>query len=142
MAVSNVYLNFPGNTEEAFNFYKSVLGGEFLVVSRFGDMSEGDKLSESDKTKIMHISLSIGGGTMLMATDAMESMGQKVTFGNNFYICLSTESEAESDKIFNGLSAGGEIEMKLEKTFWGSYFGSFTDKFGVKWMVDYDYNQH
>ena len=142
MITVNPYLYFNGNCEEAFNFYKSVLGGEFIVVSRFGDTSEDDNLSESDKTKIMHISLSIGGGTMLMATDAMESMGQKVTFGNNFYICLSTESEAESDKIFNGLSAGGEIEMKLEKTFWGSYFGSFTDKFGVKWMVDYDYNQH
>ena len=141
MAVSNVYLNFPGNTEEAFNFYKSVLGGEFIMVSRFGDRQEGDKLSEDDKKKIMHISLPIGAGTMIMATDAMESMGQTVTFGNNFYICLSTDSEEESDKIFNGLSAGGKIEMKLEKTFWGSYFGSFTDKFGVKWMVDYAYNQ-
>ena len=141
MAVSNVYLNFPGNTEEAFNFYKSVIGGEFIMVSRFGDTPEGDRLSEGDKKKIMHISLPIGGGTMIMATDAMESMGQTVTFGNNFYICLSTDSEEESDKIFNGLSAGGQIEMKLEKTFWGSYFGSFTDKFGVKWMVDYAYNQ-
>ena len=141
MAVSNVYLNFPGNTEEAFNFYRSVLGGEFIVVSRFGDTPEGDKLSEDDKKKIMHISLPIGVGTIIMATDAMESMGQTVTFGNNFYICLSTDSEEESNKIFNGLSAGGKIEMKLEKTFWGSYFGSFTDKFGVQWMVDYAYNQ-
>ena len=141
MAVSNVYLNFPGNTEEAFNFYKSVLGGEFIMVSRFGDTPEGDKLSEDDKKKIMHISLPIGVGTIIMATDAMESMGQTVTFGNNFYICLSTDSEEESNKIFNGLSAGGKIEMKLEKTFWGSYFGSFTDKFGVQWMVDYAYNQ-
>ncbi|WP_221391778.1 VOC family protein [Dyadobacter sp. NIV53] len=142
MAVSNVYLNFPGNAEEAFDFYKSVLGGEFHMVQRFGDTPHGDQLPEEEKKKIMHISLPIGAGTMIMASDAIESMGQKLTIGNNFYICLSPDSEEDADQIFNGLSAGGKVEMGMEKTFWGAYFGSFADKFGVHWMVNYEYNQH
>jgi len=137
MATANVYLNFSGNTEEAFVFYKSVFGGEFITLMRFKDTPAGDQLSEEDKNKIMHVALAIGGGTMIMATDALESMGQTLTFGNNYYVCISPDSEEDAERIFNGLSAGGKIEMPLEKMFWGSYFGSFADQFGVQWMVDY-----
>ena len=87
----------------------------------------------------MHVSLPIGRGNLLMATDALESMGHKLTQGNNYYLSLSTESETEADKLFNGLSSGGKVTMPLTKTFWGSYFGMLTDKFGICWMVSYDY---
>ena len=140
MAAINPYLNFNGNTEEAFNFYKSVFGGEFLAVMRFKDNAECAQVSESDKNRIMHIALPIGNGNILMATDSLESLGQKLTVGNNFYICLSPESKAEAEKLFNGLSAGGKIEMPLQDMFWGAYYGSFADKFGVQWMVNYDKN--
>ena len=141
MATINPYLNFAGNTEEAFNFYKSVFGGEFITLQRFKDTPEAGKISESEKDKIMHVSLPIGKGNILMATDALESMGQKLTVGNNFYISISSESKEEAQKLFNGLSAGGKIEMPLQDAFWGAYFGMFTDKFGIKWMINYDYNQ-
>lgn len=141
MATVNPYLNFNGNTEEAFNFYKSVFGGEFLAVMRFKDNAECGNIADSDKERIMHIALPIGNGNFLMATDALESMGQKLTVGNNFYICLSPESKEEADKLFNGLSADGKIEMPLQDMFWGAYYGSFTDKFGVQWMVNYSPNQ-
>ena len=137
MAKSNVYLNFMGNTEEAFEFYKSVIGGEFLGLSRFSSTPFADQMPEADREKIMHISLPIGDGTMIMATDSLESLGHSLTFGNNCHICLSPDSLEEGQKLFNGLSEGGKIEMPLEKMFWGDYFGSFTDKFGVNWMVNY-----
>ena len=140
MAAINPYLNFNGNTEEAFNFYKSVFGGEFLAVMRFKDNAECAKVSENDKNRIMHIALPIGNGNILMATDSLESLGQKLTVGNNFYICLSPESKEEAEKLFNGLSADGKIEMPLQDMFWGAYYGSFADKFGVQWMVNYDKN--
>ena len=140
MAAINPYLNFNGNTEEAFNFYKSVFGGEFLAVMRFKDNAECAPVSESDKNRIMHIALPIGNGNILMATDSLESLGQKLTVGNNFHICLSPESKKEAEKLFNGLSAGGKIEMPLQDMFWGAYYGSFADKFGVQWMVNYDKN--
>jgi PhnB protein len=139
MATINPYLNFMGNTEEAFNFYKSVFGGEFKDVQRFKDTPESPKVPENEKNKLMHISLPIGPGNILMATDALESMGQKLTFGNNFYLSLNADSEGEADKLFKGLSAGGTATMTLQKTFWGSYFGMLTDKFGIRWMVSYDY---
>lgn len=141
MAAINPYLNFNGNTEEAFNFYKSVFGGEFLAVMRFKDNAECGQMAESDKERIMHIALPIGNGNVLMATDSLESMGQKLTVGNNFYICLSPESKEEAERLFNGLSAGGKIEMPLQDMFWGAYYGSFADKFGVQWMVNYDKNR-
>ena len=140
MAAINPYLNFNGNTEEAFNFYKSVFGGEFLAVMRFKDNAECAQVSESDKNRIMHIALPIGNGNILMATDSLESLGQKLTVGNNFYVCLSPESKKEAEKLFNGLSAGGKIEMPLQDMFWGAYYSSFADKFGVQWMVNYDKN--
>ena len=142
MAKANTYLNFPGNTEEAFNFYKSVFGGEFTFLQRFSETAEGGNLPEADREKIMHISLPIGEGAVLMATDALESMGQKLTVGNNVYICLTADNEAEADKLFNGLSEGGKIEMPMEKTFWGSYFGSFADQFGICWMIDCPLETH
>ena len=144
MATINPYLNFNGNTEEAFNFYKSVFGGEFATVMRFGDVSEaegceGMKLAENDLDKIMHIALPIGNGNILMATDALESMGQKLTEGNNFSISVSAESREEAERLFNGFSEGGNVEMPLADAFWGDYFGMLQDKFGVRWMVGYDY---
>lgn len=148
MAKLNTYLNFRGNTEEAFNFYKSVFGGEFAMIMRFGEMPgcdempEGKQISEDDKGKIMHIALPIGNGDVLMATDMLESMGQKLTEGNNFAISISAESKEEAEKLFNGLSEGGTIKMPLADSFWGAYFGMFNDKFGIQWMVNHDYKQN
>ncbi|TMI95061.1 MAG: VOC family protein [Bacteroidetes bacterium] len=141
MATINPYLNFPGTTEEAFNFYKSVFGGEFAMVQRFGDTPGGDKIPSEVKNKIMHISLPIGKGNILMATDAIEQMGHHLTPGNNFYICISPDSKEEADKLFKSLSAGGKVSQPLQDMFWGAYYGDFTDKFGVKWMVNYTYPQ-
>ncbi|GAB3938849.1 VOC family protein [Larkinella terrae] len=140
MAVINPYLNFNGNTEEAFNFYKSVFGGEFIMVQRFKDTPQGGNVAEGEGDKIMHISLPIGKSTILMATDALESMGHKAEPGTNFQLSIGTESQVEADNLFNGLSAGGQVEVPMSKMFWGAYFGMFTDKFGIKWMVSYDEN--
>jgi len=137
MTTINPYLNFPGTTEEAFNFYKSVFGGEFSMLQRFKDTPEGGNLSESDGNKIMHVSLPIAPGYVLMATDALESMGFKLNTGNNTYIAIAPDSRDEATRLFNGLSAGGKIEMDLQDTFWGAYYGAFTDKYGVQWMINY-----
>ena len=139
MATLNPYLNFNGNTEEAFNFYKSVFGGEFITLQRFKDTPEADRVAPADKDKIMHVSLPIGKGNILMATDAVESMGHKLTVGNNFSLSISAESEKEADKIFNGLSAGGKVDVPMSKMFWGAYFGMLTDRFGIQWMINYDF---
>jgi len=139
MTKLNTYLNIAGNTEEAFNFYKSVFGGEFSAVIRFKDMPmEGQKLSKEDENRIMHIGLPVGQD-MLMATDALESMGFKVVQGNNSYIMIQVDTKQEADRIFNALSAGGKVEMAMADQPWGDYYGSFWDKFGVGWMVDYTY---
>ncbi len=140
MARINPYLNFNGNTEEAFNFYKSVFGGEFATVMRFGETPGCDEMpiAEGDKNKIMHIALPIGEDNVLMATDALESMGQTLSEGNNFSISISTDSREETDRVFNALADGGKIEMPLGDTFWGAYFGMFQDKFGIRWMINYD----
>ncbi len=140
MKAVNPYLNFNGNTEEAFNFYKSVFGGQFAMIMRFKDTQEASKLSASEQEKIMHIALPLKNGTILMATDALESMGQKLNAGNNFYICISPESKEEGNKLFDALSAGGKIEIPYQKQFWGAWHGQFTDKFGIQWMVDFDEN--
>jgi PhnB protein len=142
MATINPYLNFPGNTEEAFNFYKSVFGGEFAMIQRFGDMPGSDgKTPPELKNKIMHVSLPIGKGNILMGTDAMEQMGFHLTEGNNFYICIGPDSKEEADHLFQALSAGGKVSMPLQDMFWGAYYGDCTDKFGIKWMVNYDNRQ-
>jgi len=134
----NPYLNFPGNTEEAFNFYRKIFGGDFVGgINQFKDIPDGGKLSAEDQEKVMHIGLQMGKGNYLMATDALESMGHKVTFGNNFYIAIDAESKEEANKLFKGLSEGGKIEMPMADQFWGDYFGSLVDKFSVQWMVIY-----
>lgn len=140
MATINPYLNFLGNTEEVFNFYKSVFGGEFAMLQRFKDTPDsGSNLPETDRNKIMHIALPLGKNNVLMGTDALESAGHTVTMGNNLSLSINADSKEEADKIYNGLSAGGSIEMPIQDTFWGAYFGMFTDKFGVKWLVNFDY---
>ena len=139
MASVNVYLNFNGNCEEAFNFYKSVFGGEFPYIGRFKDMppSEDGKVSEADMDKIMHVSLPISGETMLMGSDTGGEWAQSFVQGNNFSISVNAESRDEADRIFNGLAQGGQVTMPLNSTFWGDYFGMLTDKFGVNWMMSY-----
>jgi len=138
MATINPYLNFEGNTEDAFNFYKSVFGGEFTSFVRFKDTPEAGRVPENDKNKLMHVALPIGKGNTLMATDALESMGHKMTMGDNFSLSVSAESKEEANRLFNGLSNGGNVEMPLEKTFWSECFGMVKDKFGMRWMVSYD----
>jgi PhnB protein len=140
MPALNPYLNFNGNTEEAFNFYKSVFGGEFAVVSRFKDIPKEYKGADHEDNKIMHISLPIGGGNILMGSDVPEAMGKVVT-GTNVQISITPSSKEEADKIFNGLSAGGNVVMPMADAFWGAYFGMVVDKFGIHWMVNYDKNQ-
>jgi PhnB protein len=142
MAAVNPYLNFNGTTEEAFNFYKSVFGGEFLTLQRFSDMpSEIPAPAGTDQGRILHVSLPISAETVLMGSDVPDSYPAPIT-GTNFSISINTESEEEATKLFNGLSAGGQVTMPLAKAFWGAYFGMFTDKFGIQWMVNYDYNQN
>lgn len=140
MKTVNPYLNFNGNTEDAFNFYKSAFGGEFAMLMRFKDSPEAANTAAEDQDKLMHIALPIGKGNMLMGTDALESKGQKLRPGNNFHLSISADSEAETEKLFSTLSAGGKVMVPLSKQFWGSYFGMFTDKFGVQWMISYDQN--
>jgi PhnB protein len=140
MTAINPYLNFMGNTEEAFKFYKSVFGGEFTSVQRFKDTPEADKVPAAERDKIMHIALPIGKGVTLMASDVLESMGQKLSVGNNFYLFVGAESTQEADRLFNGLSKGGKIEMPMQKMFWGDYFGMCADRFGVQWMVSFAEN--
>lgn len=139
MTAINPYLNFNGNTEEAFNFYKSVFGGEFMGgIMRFKDMPEGDKLSLEDQNKVMHVNLPIGGDNYLMATDAIESMGKKLSVGNNVQVMISPDSQEEADRLFDGLSAGGKVEMPLANQFWGAYYGEFIDKFGINWLIHFN----
>ena len=139
MATFNPYMNFPGNMEEAFNFYKSVFGGEFIALQRFKDTPAAESLSATEREKIMHISLPIGKGNVIMATDALESMGHKLTYGNNFSISIEAESQEEAKRLYDGLSVGGKVETPLHDEFWGAYFGMFGDKFGTRWMVNYTY---
>jgi PhnB protein len=141
MPTLNPYLNFNGTTEEAFQFYRSVFGGEFRMLQRFKETPEAGKIPPDQQEKIMHVSLPIGTGNLLMATDAVESMGQKLTVGNNIQLSIETESEEEAKRIFNGLSSGGKVTMPMEKTFWGALFGMLTDKFGIQWMVSYTYSK-
>lgn len=136
----NTYLNFAGNTEEAFNFYESVFGGELTPIVRFKDIAvEGVKIPKEDENKVMHVGLAVGKDQMLMATDTLESLGQKLVVGNNVYISIHPESKEEADRIFNALSAGGTIEMAMADQPWGDYYGSLKDRFGVQWMVNYAY---
>ncbi|KOF04413.1 glyoxalase [Roseivirga seohaensis subsp. aquiponti] len=141
MASVSTYLNFSRNTEEAFNFYKSVFGGEFFGegIMRFGDIpaQEGmPPMAEEDKNLVMHVELRILDCHTLMGTDAPESMGFKMNFGNNSYINLQPDTRKETKKLFDALSNGGKVTQELEEMFWGDYYGSCTDKFGVQWMFN------
>lgn len=135
----NPYLTFNGNCEEAFNLYKSVFGGNFPYVGRFGEMppQDGMPVPESQKNKIMHMSLPIGN-SILMGSDSSEEFGHATVLGNNFSISVNATSENEADKFYKGLSNGGKQTMPMSKTFWGSYFGMLEDKFGVQWMISFD----
>ncbi len=140
MARVSTYLNFERNTEEAFNFYKSVFGGEFIGgISHFSDIppqKDAPLMKEEDMGLVMHVALKITGGHILMGTDAPESMGFKLRQGNNVYINLEPDSREEADRLFQALSSGGIVEMKMQDMFWGAYFGSLKDKFGIHWMIN------
>ena len=140
MARVSTYLNFARETEEAFNFYKDVFGTEFVDgIHRMGEVppQEGQPaLSDEDKDLVMHVDLPILGGHHLMGTDAPESLGFKVNFGNNVYINLEPDTRVEADRLFKALSEGGKVEMEMQEMFWGDYFGSCTDKYGVAWMFN------
>lgn len=138
MALINPHVNFNGNAEDAFNFYKSVFGGAFAKIIRFKDLSSSESpAKERDANKIMHIALPIGKN-ILMGNDVPESMGPVNENENRSKISISAESREEADKLFRGLSAGGKIEFPIGNSPWGSYFGMFRDKFGIEWMVDFD----
>ena len=138
MAIINPYINFNGNAEEAFIFYKSVFGGEFAMISRFKDLASAEfPVTPSEENKIMHIALPIGKN-VLMANDVPERMGKVNEHENRSKIAIGAESREEADRLFKGLSAGGTIEMPIGDSPWGSYFGMFRDKYGIEWYVDFD----
>ena len=138
MAQINPYIHFNGNAEEAFTFYKSVFGGAFAKIIRFKDLaSTGFQVAEKEANKIMHIALPIGK-SVLMANDVPEILGRTNENENRSKIVISAVSKEEADKLFNGLSVGGEIEMPISDSPWGTYFGMFRDKYGIEWMVDFD----
>lgn len=144
MTTANIYLNFNGNCEEAFLFYKSVFGGEFPYIGRFREMPQEEcdtPMPKVMENQIMHISLPIGGDTMLMGSDTGGEWAATFCQGNNFSVSLNTDNKPEADRLFNGLSEGGQVTMPMNKTFWGDYFGMFTDKFGVNWMVSFNEGQ-
>jgi PhnB protein len=140
MTKVNPYLNFSGNCEEAFNHYKSIFGGDFTFVGRFKDMppQEGYTMPEADLNKIMHISLPIGGDTVLMGSDTGGEWAPNTIVGNNIQLSINTGSKADADRIFNALSQGGNTTMPMNQTFWGDYFGMCTDRFGINWMVSFN----
>ncbi|SDL06630.1 PhnB protein [Catalinimonas alkaloidigena] len=138
MTIINPYLNFNGNCEEAFTFYKSVFGGDFVSLMRFQD-APGHQPGSAHANQIMHVSLPVGSHTILMGSDRPASLGEGA-FGDNFSISIGTTSQAEADALFHGISADGHVTMPLDNTFWGAYFGMCTDKFGINWMVSYDPN--
>ena len=139
MTKLNSYLNFPGNTEEAFNFYKSVFGGEFISITRFKDVTDlpgKEHLSEKDLNGLMNIQLPIGDN-ILMGTDALESMGQRTKMGNNVTLSVHPDSKKEADRLYTDLSKGGKPSMPMADMFWGDYWGMLIDKYGIQWMVNY-----
>lgn len=133
----NPYLHFNGKAGEAMNFYKSVFGGEFTIYSRYAEVAGAEKMSPEEQQRFIHISLAIGNVQTIMASDNLDAMHDRVTAGTNFHICIQAESEKEAEKLFKELSKDGEVEMPMNKTFWGAYFGMCRDKFDVKWMINY-----
>jgi PhnB protein len=140
MSAINPYLTFKNNCEEAFEFYRSVFGGEFQGpgIMRMGDMDPGQPVPEDAKNLVMHVTLPIGEGTVLMGSDAPDGFGPPLNVGNNISIAITTDSTEEADRLFAGLSEGGTVTMPMADAFWGAYFGMFTDKFGINWMINYD----
>jgi PhnB protein len=135
-----IYLNFEGRTEEAFNLYKSVFGGDFTAVQRYKDMPGSERVKAGDREKILHIALPLGKtNVLLMGSDKIEGFGPKLAMGNNVHISISAESEEEAKRLFSALSAGGKALMPLQKQFWGDLYGSFADRFGTNWMISYAY---
>jgi len=144
MTTVNTYITFDGNCEEAFTFYKSVFGGEFSYIGRFNEMppQEGmPPVSDEDGKKIMHITLPVSNETMLFGSDTFGEWGGQLVIGNNFSVSIATDSREEADRLFNGLSANGKVTMPMNQTFWGSYFGMCTDRFGINWMVSFEDQQ-
>ena len=142
MPVINPHINFNGNAEEAFDFYKSVFGGEFTKVVRFKDLASAEfPVAEKEENKIMHIALPIGKINSLMGNDVPEILGKVNENENRSKIAVSTESKAEADRVFLGLSAGGSVEMPIDDSPWGTYFAMFRDKYGIEWMVEFDPNR-
>lgn len=137
MAILNPYLYFDGNCEEVFLFYQAIFGGDFGHVGRFKEMPPEYKIPEAEANRVMHISLPIGGGHVLMGADILSSHTSDFMAGNNFSISIAAESKEEADRLFEGLSAGAKITLPISDTFWGSYFGTLTDKFGVQWMISF-----
>ena len=141
MANINPYIHFNGNAEEAFTFYKSVFGGEFTRIARFKDLASSEHpVSKKEADKIMHVALPIGKTSVLMGSDTPEFLGRHNENETRSKISISAESKEEADKIYNGLSAGGEIEMPIDNSPWGAYFGMFRDKYGIEWMVSFEPN--
>ncbi len=141
MAIINPHINFNGNAEEAFTFYQSVFGGAFAKIIRFKEIASPEfPVAENEANKIMHIALSIGKGSMLMANDVPEILGKTNENENRSKIVISTESKEEADKLFNGLSVGGQLEGPIGDSPWGTYYGCFRDKYGIEWIVEFDPN--
>ena len=135
----NPYLNFDGKAEEAMNFYKGVFGGEFAgPVMRWGEAPgcEEFNLADTDKGKVMHMALPISDGNVIMASDSLDGVGPGLSVGNNVSIAIGPKSREEADRLFNGLSAEGQVQMPMAEAFWGGYFGSFVDKFGINWLIN------
>ena len=141
MLSTDIYLHFHGQCEDAFKFYRSIFGGEFITASRYKDMTGSDKMDPSDVERMMHISLKLTPSTTLLGSDLPSGMDPNFRKGNNIHICLQVETEKEADKLYNALSKGGKIEMPMNKTFWGAYFGMCEDKFGILWMINFNYPQ-
>lgn len=143
MTTVNIYLTFNGNCKEAFDFYKLVFGGDFQYIGTYGDMplQKDITVSKNEEDKIMHVTLPISKETMLMGNDNLESFGPSITTSSNFTISVKTDSKQEAHRLFSKLSKGGGITMPLKETFWGSYYGNVTDKFGVKWKMNVDLNE-
>jgi PhnB protein len=137
MAAVNPYLNFNGNCEEAFNFYKAVFGKEFQTFTRFGEMGQ---CAEGEENKVMHVAIPLGKDSFLFGSDRPGAYG-KGALGDLFYVAIAAESEAEADKLFKGLSEGGQPTMPMNKAPWNAYFGMLTDPYGVSWLINYDYAQ-
>lgn len=141
MPIVNIYLTFNGNCEQAFNFYKSVFGGDFPYMGRFKEMPPSDQggkpISEEEGNRIMHVSLPISKETVIMGSDTGGEWSANYKQGNNFSISITASSKEEADRIFNALSKGGEVRMPMKNTFWGDYFGMLTDKFGISWMMSF-----